>query len=328
MTSLFFKIKQLGANTMNRLLILAFVLIFIFNSCSNNSDNLVITDTIPSAPILLTPADASTGVAIPTDFSWGKSTGAISYTLQVSTNSSFTSFVYNQSGLTSLTQQVSGLNPLSIYYWRVNATNKVGTSDWSIVWSFTATGPSPMVPVLSNPIDGTITYSAPLTLSWLATSGAVSYTLQVSGNSSFTSFVYNQSGLTSSNQQVTGLTASTYYWRVSATSNYGTSGWSTIWSVITAAPIAPDLSSPVNGATNISVSPSLNWSASGGATSYTLQVSVNSSFTSFVYNQSGLTSLSQQVTGLTAPNLYYWRVSSTNGYGTSGWSYTWSFTVS
>jgi hypothetical protein len=328
MCQVYFLIKQLGANTMKRLLILALGLIFIFNSCSNNSDNPVIAATIPSAPTLLTPTDASTGIGIPTDFKWETSTGAVSYTLQVSTNSSFTSFIYNQSGLTSLTQQVSGLNPLSIYYWRVSTTNKAGTSDWSTVWSFTATGPPPMVPVLSYPIDGTINYSAPLTLIWLATSGAISYTLQISTNSSFTSFVYNQSGLTSSNQQVAGLTASTYYWRVSASDNYGTSGWSTVWSVTTAAPIAPDLSSPVNGETNISVSPILNWSASGGATSYTLQVSVNSSFTSFVYNQSGLTSLSQQVTGLTAPNLYYWRVSSTNGYGTSGWSYTWSFTVS
>ncbi|MCX6150319.1 MAG: hypothetical protein NTX22_07345 [Ignavibacteriales bacterium] len=281
---------------MNRLLILAFVLIFIFNSCSNNSDSPVVADTIPSVPTLLNPADATTHVAIPTEFGWKTSTGAVSYTLQVSTNSSFTSFIYNQSGLTSLTQQVSGLNPLSIYYWRVSATNKAGTSDWSTVWSFTATGPSPMVPVLSNPIDDAITYSAPLTLSWLATSGAESYTLQVSVNSSFTSFVYNQSGLTSSTQQVTGLTASTYYWRVNAAGNNGTSGWSTVWSVTTAVPIAPDLSSPVNGATNISVSPMLNWSASGGATSYTLQVSVNSSFTIFLYNQSGLTSLIQQVT--------------------------------
>jgi len=310
---------------MNRLLILALVFIFIFSSCDNN--NPADADTIPSVPTLLNPADASTGVAIPTDFKWKASTGAVSYTLQVSTNSSFTSFLYNQSGLTSLTQQVNDLNPLSIYYWRVSATNKAGTSDWSAIWSFTATGPAPMVPVLSNPIDDAITYSAPLTLSWLATSGAESYTLQVSGNSSFTSFVYNQSGLTSSTQQITGLAASTYYWRVSATGNQATSGWSTVWSVTTAVPIAPDLSSPVNGATNVSVSPSLNWSASGGATSYTLQVSLNSSFTSFVYNQSGLTSLSQQVTGLTAPNLYYWRVSSSNGYGTSGWSFTWSFSV-
>jgi len=288
------------------------------------------TGVAPTPPVLLSPSDGATDISLSPTLTWSASNGATSYNLQVATDNSFSSssLVLNQNVGNTTYKQLSGLSNSKTYFWKIAVVNSYGTSGWSTVWSFTATGPFPMVPVLSYPIDGTINYSAPLTLSWLATSGATSYTLQVSGNSSFTNFVYNQSGLTSSNQQVTGLTASTYYWRVSASDNYGTSGWSTVWSVTTAAPIAPDLSSPVNGATNISLSPILNWSASGGATSYTLQVSVNSSFTSFVYNQSGLTSLSQQVTGLTAPNKYYWRVSSTNGYGTSGWSYTWSFTVS
>ena len=105
---------------------------------------------------------------------------------------------------------------------------------------------------------------------------------------------------------------------------------STIWGedqFTTNAPTAPVLSSPVDGSTNQSLSPTLMWSASSGATSFTLQVSLNSSFTSFVHNESGLTSLNQQVTGLTAQTLYYWRVSATNDYGTSGWSNTSHFTT-
>jgi hypothetical protein len=226
-----------------------------------------------------------------------------------------------------LTKQVTGLNPLSIYYWRVNAANSAGTSDWSTVRSFTTTGPSPVAPFLSSPANGTTINSAPLSLIWIASSGATSYILQVSLDSLFTSFAFTDSGLTSLNKQVTGLSASKYYWRVSASNNNGPSGWSTVWSVTTVAPTSPFLSSPVNGATSQLLSPSLSWSASGGATSFTLQVSLNSSFTSFVYNQNGLTSLNQQVTGLTALTLYYWRVSATNGFGTSGWSDTWSFTT-
>jgi formylglycine-generating enzyme required for sulfatase activity len=120
---------------------------------------------------------------------------------------------------------------------------------------------------------------------------------------------------------------------VSATNNYGTSGWSTpIWSFTTAAsgtaPQAPILSLPSNNAPNQSTSPTLSWNASGDAISYTLQVSVNSLFTSFVFNQSGLTSLSKQVTSLGNLTTYYWRVSATNNYGTSDWSTpTWSFTT-
>jgi uncharacterized protein (TIGR02145 family) len=91
-------------------------------------------------------------------------------------------------------------------------------------------------------------------------------------------------------------------------------------------PQAPTLSSPSNGATNQSTSPTLSWNASSGATSYTLQVSTDSLFSSYVYNQSGLTSISQQVTGLSNSTLYYWWVNAANGYGTSIWSTpTWSF---
>lgn len=312
---------------MKRLLMLALFTIFIFNSCTNNNSNPANTDTIPLAPVLSSPIDASSGIAVIPNLNWNSSIGAASYTLQVSANSSFSTFAYNQSGLTNTTQQVSSLNPLTIYYWRVSATNTAGTSGWSTAWSFTTTGPSPDAPVLSSPLNGTTTNSSPLSLIWIANGGATSYTLQVSGDSLFTSFVYNQSELTTSSQQLTGLTASTYYWRVAATNNNGTSGWSKVWNITTLAPTAPALSSPINGATAQSVSPVLRWSASGGATSFTLQVSVNSSFTSFVYNQSGLTSLNQQVTGLTAQTKYYWRVSASNDYGPSGWSDTWSFTT-
>ena len=93
------------------------------------------------------------------------------------------------------------------------------------------------------------------------------------------------------------------------------------------APNPPTLFSPSNGATNVSIPPSLVWNVSSGATSYTLQVSPNSNFTSFVYNQSGLTGTSQQVGGLNNNTTYYWRVSATNNYGTSSWSSVWNFTT-
>jgi predicted phage tail protein len=195
------------------------------------------------------------------------------------------------------------------------------------VWSFTTSGPSPDIPVLTSPTNKTTINSAPLTLSWIVSNGAVSYTLQVSLDSLFTNFVYNQSGIVTLSRQVTGLIASTYYWRVSATNINGSSGWSNVWSITTIAPTSPSLSSPINGAIAQPVSLGLSWSASGGATGFNLQVSLNSSFTNFVLNQSGLTSLNQQISGLSAQTTYYWRVSAVNSYGTSGWSDTWTFTT-
>jgi uncharacterized protein (TIGR02145 family) len=63
--------------------------------------------------------------------------GAVSYTLQVSTTSSFGSFVYNLSGLRDTTQLVTALSTNTKYYWRSQATNNVGTSGYSTVYDFT-----------------------------------------------------------------------------------------------------------------------------------------------------------------------------------------------
>ncbi|MBI5730637.1 MAG: fibronectin type III domain-containing protein, partial [Ignavibacteriales bacterium] len=225
-------------------------------------------------------------------------------------------------------QQVSGLVNWLTYYWRVSATNSYGTSAYSSSWSFTTLGTPPSAPTLSTPVNIAVDVSTSPTLTWNSSTTATSYTLQVSTGSSFTNFVYNQSGLTNTNQQVSGLVNwLTYYWRVSATNSYGTSAYSSSWSFTTLGtpPSIPSLSSPSNNAADVSLSPTFTWSASSMATSYTLQVSMNNSFIGFVYNQSGLTSTSQQVSGLYNWLIYYWRVSATNSYGTSGWSNVWSF---
>ena len=155
---------------MKSLLIFALVSMFIFNACTKNNNNPTNTDTIPTTPTLSSPIDASSSIAVIPNLNWNSSNGATSYTLQVSANSSFSTLVYNQNGLTNSTQQVSSLNPLTIYYWRVSATNTAGTSGWSAIWSFTTTGPSPAAPVLSYPSNGTTISSSPLSLIWIASS--------------------------------------------------------------------------------------------------------------------------------------------------------------
>jgi uncharacterized protein (TIGR02145 family) len=89
----------------------------------------------------------------------------------------------------------------------------------------------------------------------------------------------------------------------------------------------PALTSPPIDATNISIPTTLCWNQSFGATSYTLQVSPDSLFSSYAYNQSGLTDTSQQISGLTISSKYYWHVLAKNTHIASGWSNTWSFTT-
>ena len=284
----------------------------------------------PSAPTLLSPPNNETGVSVNPILSWNASSGAETYTLQVSKNSNMSSPVVNQSGITGTSYQVTGLENGTQYYWRVRAVNAGGTSNWSSTWNFTTIVSPPSTPVLSSPSNGATGVSLPPTLSWNTSTGAESYTVQISKNSNMSSPVVNQSGITGTSFQVTGLENDTqYYWRVRAVNAGGTSDWSATWNftTIVAPPSAPVLSSPSNNATGVSVNPTLSWNASGGAETYTLQVSKNSNMSSPVVNQSGITGTSYQVNGLENGTQYYWRVRAVNAGGESEWSETWNFTT-
>lgn len=92
-----------------------------------------------AAATLTYPADTATGIPLNPVFSWTPVPGADSYTLQVSTSSTFTtaSMIYNVSGLTATSQQVTGLNPNAVYYWRVRSANGSVQGFYSVKFSFT-----------------------------------------------------------------------------------------------------------------------------------------------------------------------------------------------
>jgi hypothetical protein len=278
----------------------------------------------PDSPTLVSPSDASTSVATNPTLAWNAVTEATSYTVQVSTSSSFGTTVVNQSGLTSALYSASGLGNNTVYYWRVNATNSIGTSYWSAVNSFTTIVAVPSAPTLSAPADGATSISPNPTLSWNTVSGATSYAVQVSTSSDFSALVADQTGIVATTLALSGLSTGTlYYWRVAATNVAGTSAWSSTRSFTTIVPpSAPALSSPANASVSISTNPTFSWSAATGAASYSVQVSTASDFSSLAVNQMGITSTSYATTGL-----YYWQVNATNSGGTSAWTSAWSFTT-
>lgn len=76
------------------------------------------------------------------------------------------------------------------------------------------------------------------------------------------------------------------------------------------------LVSPLENATGISTLPKFAWGASAGATSYTLTVATNASFTSPVLNVSGITATTYTSTvALTKGTTYYWKVTAVSAEG-------------
>jgi len=90
-------------------------------------------------------------------------------------------------------------------------------------------------------------------------------------------------------------------------------------------PSAPTLVSPPNGATEQPLNVMLSWNATPGVTSYRLQVSTSSTFTTKLVDDSTLTTTYREVGPLEYNTTYYWRVSAKNAAGSSSFSQTWSF---
>jgi subtilisin-like proprotein convertase family protein len=129
---------------------------------------LSIASGAPTAVTLISPANAATGVAIPTIFTWSTAAGSgITYDFQVATSSAFTTIVDQSVGLATASYSSSLLATSTIYYWRVRVVSGCGTSAWSSINSFTtgtcATTASSAVPVAIS-ATGTPTISSTITI--------------------------------------------------------------------------------------------------------------------------------------------------------------------
>ncbi len=300
------------------------------NNIAVRSAQVYIQIPTPSAPTLLSPANSATCQPTEMTFNWTDPGNADSYGLQVDDNSDFSSPVYDNSGIVSTSQYVSGLGANTTYYWRVNATNGGGTSGWSAHWSFT-TGPvTPSAPGLSAPANGTNCMPQNVTLLWNSASGASYYQVQVDDNSGFSSPDFDVTGIGGTSHDVSGLSqGTTYYWRVKTYNSCDVgSSWSSSWS-LTVTPVAPGtpaLSSPANGATDQPLAVNVTWNYTTGADSYQLQVDDDNSFGSPMVDQSGISTNSSAVSGLTNSTTYYWRVKAFNDCGAeTAWSDVWNF---
>jgi len=92
-------------------------------------------------------------------------------------------------------------------------------------------------------------------------------------------------------------------------------------------PLAPDLSSPQNGATNVDTALALRWRPVTKAESYSLQLSADPNFTDTIVNVQGLSDTTYQVIELDRDTQYFWRVRAQNAGGISDWSETRTFTT-
>ena len=281
----------------------------------------------PPAPI------ATSGTEIePNSFyaNWEAAERAVGYTLDVATDSEFTSFVSGYEDLdveNVLTWLVdSNISAGNVYYYRVRAYNNGGSSTNSNTIAITTTLLAPLA------TDATNLAADSFSANWNASIGATGYRLDVATDSEFTEFVSGYEDLNVNNVLTFSVDSNisagtTYYYRVRAYNIDTTSTDSNTISLLTvpAAPVA-------TAATNIeSDSFSANWNSSTGAAGYRLDVALDNGFSSFVSGYNNL-NVNNVVTYSVDSNIdpdtdYYYRVRAYNTGGTSTNSNTISLTT-
>jgi photosystem II stability/assembly factor-like uncharacterized protein/fibronectin type 3 domain-containing protein/sugar lactone lactonase YvrE len=281
----------------------------------------------PAVPVHVSPDTTSTNVPTLASLTWRSSARASSYRLQVSLFQNFGVTVIDQAGLADTVQTVGPLSNDTTYYWRVSATNAGGSSAFSAPWRFRTIVAAPNAPSLASPLDGTVDQPVGMTFSWSSVSGATSYRLEVSTSADFSTLFFVDSTITGTSRNVTLNYLTEYFWRVRAQNAGGAGPYASAWKFVTIiqAPTVPVQVSPDSGSTGHPTTVQLAWRRAPRASSYQVQVSLISNFSTTVANVAGVTDTTLSVGPLQNDTEYFWRVNASNNGGTTANSPIWRF---
>jgi len=269
----------------------------------------------PATPSAPSPADGATGVTTTLTLTW-TSAGATTYDVLFGPTDPPSQVA---SGLTSPSYTPTGLAPNTQYFWQIVAHN-VGGANQGPEWTFTTAPAAPATPASPAPAAGATGVSTTPTLTWTAT-GATSYDVAFGAANPPPTVATGQSVASFSPAALANNT--TYYWQITARNSGGsTSG--PVWSFTTMPnpPAAPGSPSPAAGATNVSVTPTLAWSASG-ATTYDIRFGTANPPPVAVAGQAAA---SYAPGTLAFTTTYFWQIVAINTAGTTTGP-VWSFTT-
>jgi formylglycine-generating enzyme required for sulfatase activity len=172
-----------------------------------------------------------------------------------------------------------------------------------------------------SPLAGLSAVFAPKLVA-LKVAGADSYHFQIASSSTFAaSVLVHEDDTVASNEYVpigwSNLDLlTTYYWRGRAHKGGAWGSWSTELATFSLAAPNAGTTVPASGATVSTAMPSLDWGDIAGASSYRIQISTSSAFSTTVTDDSTLsTSAYAQSTILADSTTYYWRVAARSADG-------------
>lgn len=282
----------------------------------------VATGGIFEPPTLLDPPNNSNLSDNIPHFKWSNVCGADNYQLQYSTDNTFNTDLVSHENIRDDNYLIAAENSLKDghYYWRVRAGDEEGNlSSWSDDYSITIDTVQPLAPSLSSPSDGTLDNVNSQTLEWSessdSTSGVDNYRVYVDGSE--VDEVDN-----TENTYTHYFSEGSHAWHVGAVDYAGNENESGSWSITVdnTAPPKPTLQSPDNNSTVNNCIPTFGWeniSDPSGIT-YRLVIDNKSSFSSPLYDKSGISDNTHASENSLPQDNLYWKVRARDGAGNSG----------
>jgi len=281
---------------------------------SRDNDEFVITlkgscyDVISVAPTgINAAAQSSSSIRV----SWNPSSGATYYKVYYGTSSSSITILASDT-VTEAFFNHTGLQPNTIYYYRVAATNSAGDSGYSTSTSARTKLETP-TGIFASPYSLTISN----TITWGPVTGATSYKIYSgTSNTTVTTLLSTITGTTFYHHSNNGARGGTlYYYRVVAYNNSaGDSDYSSIVSALT----LPEPPTNIRATPQTSTSIRVSWNASTGATSYIIYYYNAETMDDIIVRTSITTETSVTITGLKTGVQHGFYVIAKNDTGESG----------
>lgn len=204
-----------------------------------------VVNTAPTVPILSSPVNNLLCIDNVLNFNWNSSTdaegNAITYTIDVSKNNTFTEITHTQT--TNSASKSITLDKGVAYYWRVKATDsKNASSEYSATFQFYTEGVGvtnhlPFSPTLVSPTLNEVVHDAPKTISlqWNASDSDTGDTLTYDVFFGTINPPTTKQGdnISTKSLEVSLNSSTNYYWNVVVKDNKGGQTIGQVWNFVT-----------------------------------------------------------------------------------------------
>lgn len=278
-----------------------------------------------TTPGNLSPANGATNQSADALLNWGNVNQANAYQYKVSTDPTLTGAVAVQVSVSQA--NCANLMFGTTYYWSVRAI-KTGTNPDSSAWTSIRNFTTVNIVTLTSPANGANGQAPNANLTWNAITGVTNYDVQYDTTAGFTSplnYYFSVAGTSPNANGSNLLFGTTYYWKARARHSLDTTLWSNVRNFIVLDEVLPVL--PANGATNVSLTPTVKWVSVAGSTGYQYRYSTHSNMSNPVLMNMIGTTVMDTLSGLTYGTTYYWQIRVFHSQDTSNWSAAWSFTT-